>query len=426
MSALPNFRELKQKHDAALTAMQEAVTEQSKPGLTEARLKELDDLFERAEKDQAETYKLLQRAEQVARIEKQGAEEFMEEREKQEFENGTAKAKRTKEAENAEKLDIFARAMHLGISNLSDQEQRAFKGMAVETRGTSTQISGTAGLGGYLVPVLLQNEIIKLMKLYSGVLQVAKVRYTSGGGQITFPSRNTTGRKAVKTSESGSIAVQDITYTQVVMDAYKYTDALKVSWELLQDSEFDILAEFTDAFSESFGRAANDSLTLGDGTGDPNGIVVASTLGKTAASAAAITLGELIDLSHEVDPAYRSSPACGYMMNDKLLAVIKKLSLAATNMGAGTWQPSFRDGAPATINGFPYWVNQDMVSTIATATKTVLFGDFSKYNVRITKDMTIMRNDALHMATGEVGFYAHARWDGELFDTTAVKHLIQA
>jgi HK97 family phage major capsid protein len=149
-------------------------------------------------------------------------------------------------------------------------------------------------------------------------------------------------------------------------------------------------------------------------------------LGRTAASATAITLGELIDLSHEVDPAYRASPTCGYMMNDKILAVIKKLSLAATNMGAGTWQPSFRDGAPATINGFPYWVNQDMVSTVATATRTVLFGDFSKYNVRIAKDMTILRNDALHMATGEVGFYAHARWDGELFDTTAVKHLVQA
>jgi HK97 family phage major capsid protein len=264
------------------------------------------------------------------------------------------------------------------------------------------------------------------MKLYSGVLQIARIRYTSTGGQITFPSRDTTGRKAVKTSESGSIAVQDITYTQKVMDAYKYTDALKLSWELLQDSEFDILQEFQDAFSESFGRAANETLTIGDGTGDPNGIVTAASAGLTAASATAITLGELIDLSHKVDPAYRTSNSCGYMLNDALLATIKKLSLAATNDGAGTWQPSFRDGTPATINGFPYWLNQDMASTIATATKVVLFGDYSKYNVRIVKDMTIMRNDALHMATGEVGFYAHARWDGELFDSTAVKYLVTA
>jgi HK97 family phage major capsid protein len=114
------------------------------------------------------------------------------------------------------------------------------------------------------------------------------------------------------------------------------------------------------------------------------------------------------------------------MLNDAILAVIKKLSLAATNDGAGTWQPSFRDGTPATINGFPYWVNQDMAATLATATKAVLFGDFSKYNVRIAKDMTIMRNDALFMANGEVGFFAHARWDGELFDTTAVKYLVTA
>jgi len=406
--------------------MKEAAIALNAEGLTEARKAELNDKFNKAEQVQQETYENLQRSERVAKIEKESAEQYAEQRNEQEAAKGTSKEKRTTEQQAAERLDVFRRAMHLGVSTLNEEERSIFKGMAVETRGTSTQISGTAGLGGYLVPTLLQNEIIKLMKLYSGVLQIARIRYTSTGGQITFPSRDTTGRKAVKTSESGSIAVQDITYTQKVMDAYKYTDALKVSWELLQDSEFDILQEFQDAFSESFGRAANETLTVGDGTGDPNGIVTAASAGLTAASATAITLGELIDLSHKVDPAYRTSNSCGYMLNDALLATIKKLSLAATNDGAGTWQPSFRDGTPATINGFPYWLNQDMASTIATATKVVLFGDYSKYNVRIVKDMTIMRNDALHMATGEVGFYAHARWDGELFDSTAVKYLVTA
>lgn len=66
-----------------------------------------------------------------------------------------------------------------------------------------------------------------------------------------------------------------------------------------------------------------------------------------------------------------------------------KLSLAATNMGANTWQPSFKMTAhllllTVSLLGKP----EHEISAIATITKTVLFGDFSKYNVRITKDMT--------------------------------------
>ena len=164
-------------------------------------------------------------------------------------------------------------------------------------------------------------------------------------------------------------------------------------------------------------------MTTGTGSSQPNGIVTASSVGTTAASTTAVTLNEIIDFSHQVDPAYRDAPTSGYMMNDAILAVIKKLSLAATNYGAGTWQPSLRDGTPATLNGYSYWVNQGMSSAMTTGQKIMLFGDFSKYNVRQVKDMTIMRNDYSDMGTLEVAYIAYARWDGELFDTTAVKHL---
>ena len=412
------IRSLTERHDNAVAVMTETAKLMAAEGLTETRHTELQTTFDKAAKEQENLNQILVRSLAAEKLAKEKAGEFMEVQER-------AADKQTDKGSDRERQEVFRRAMQFKPESLTPEERSILSEMA-EKRGTSTQISGTTTLGGYMVPTLLQNEIIGLMKDYSGILQVGRIRNTSTGAQITFPKRDLTGRAAVKTAESGSIAVQDITYSQIVMDAYKYTDALKVSWELLQDSEFDILQEFREAFGESFGRAANNTLTLGDGTGDPNGVVVAAGAGLTAASATAITLGEIISLSHKVDPAYRNSPSCGYMMNDLILATIKTLSLAATNDFAGTWQPSFRDGSPSTINGFPYWINQDMVSTIATAQKTMLFGDFSKYNIRIVKDMTIMRNDFSAMSTGEVAFYAHARWDGELFDTTAVKYLVQA
>jgi HK97 family phage major capsid protein len=420
---MSNIREIMQRHDNAVAVMTEAAKDMQTPGLTEVRLKELQDKFDAAEKDEASITGILSRAKAAERFQKEEAEKITVETENRER---TTVQARDKSRLTDEKLqlqrDAFLYALQYGPEDLT-KEERTLLGNRIEARGTATQIAGTLSLGGYLVPVLLQNEIIKTMKSYAGILQVARIRNTSTGAQMTFPARDSTGRAAVLVAESGSIAVQDITYSQKTMDAYKYGDALKVSWELLQDSEFDILQEFTDAFGESFGRAANTSLTTGTGTSQPNGVVTASTLGTTAASTTAVTLAEIIDFSHSVDPAYRDAPTSGYMMNDSILAVIKKLSLAATNMGAGTWQPSLRDGTPATLNGYSYWVNQGMSSAMTTGQKIMLFGDFGKYNVRQTKDMTIMRNDFSAMATGEVAFYAHARWDGELFDTASVKHL---
>src|SRR3546814_6345787 len=53
-----------------------------------------------------------------------------------------------------------------------------------------------------------------------------------------------------------------------------------------------------DAMAERIARKVNLDLTTGDGTGDPNGIVTASTLGKTTAAVAAFTFDELMDLVH--------------------------------------------------------------------------------------------------------------------------------
>jgi len=418
-----DFRALKQKHDEAVAVMKETAKEQLTEGLTQERKSELQSKFDKAYEVQNDLEQRLANFQRIQEAEKVAIENHFEQQE----ERGVKPD--GKLAPKDEQMHVFKRAMQFGFESLPNEEKEIAKRMFrahIETRGTSTQISGTAGLGGYMVPVELQNEMIGLMKDYSGILQIGRIRVTDSGNQITFPSRDFTGRAAVKTAESGAIAVQDITYTQKVMDAYKYTDALKVSWELLQDSAFDIVQEFREAFGESFGRAANNTLTLGDGSGDPNGVVTASTLGVTAASATAITLAEIIALEHAVDPAYRRSPSCGYMLHDAMLKTIKTLSLSATNDFAGTWQPSFRDGSPAMINGYKYWLNQDMDSTIDASSKIMLFGDYAKYNIRIVRDMVIMRNDFSSMPNGEVAFYAFARWDGELFDTTAVKHLITA
>jgi HK97 family phage major capsid protein len=246
---------------------------------------------------------------------------------------------------------------------------------------------------------------------------------TDSGNTLNFPTNNDTSAKAVLVAEGSAATVQDTTFAQVAVGAYTYRDLIKLSKELIQDSAFDIEAYVANLMGTRFGRAANESCTTGTGSSQPQGVVTGSTLGKTAASATAITFAEILDLVHSVDPEYRRNGR--FMMHDNVLAYIKKLSIGASD-ARPLWQPSFIVGEPATIDGFQYVINQDMDSTINTASKLILFGDFSKYLIRQSRALEILRNEYLYMGTGEIGLFGFARWDAKLLDTAAVKHLITA
>jgi HK97 family phage major capsid protein len=183
-------------------------------------------------------------------------------------------------------------------------------------------------------------------------------------------------------------------------------------------------AILNDLMGERIARKVNTDLTTGDGSGDPNGIVTASTLGKTAAGVAAITADELIDLYHSVDPAYRQAPSCRFMLKDATLAMVRKLK-----DGQGQYLINgLRDGA-GMINlagiAVPYVINQ-AVPAATTGLKSVLFGDFNKYLVRRVREFVVRRSDELYLEADQAVFVGFARFDGELLDTAAVKHLIQA
>ncbi|WP_350624306.1 phage major capsid protein, partial [Pseudoalteromonas sp. 24-MNA-CIBAN-0067] len=70
----------------------------------------------------------------------------------------------------------------------------------------------------------------------------------------------------------------------------------------------------------------------------PHGILADTTAGKVGGSGqtSIITLEDLIDLEHSVDPAYRRSAQCGFMMNDSTIKVVKKLK---DTQGRPLWLP---------------------------------------------------------------------------------------
>jgi HK97 family phage major capsid protein len=248
---------------------------------------------------------------------------------------------------------------------------------------------------------------------------------TSSGNQINIPTVDDTSKSAALHTEGSALTddgSEDVTFAQKRLDAYVYdTEFVKFSMELAQDSIFNVESLLGELLGERLGRKANSILTTGTGSSQPNGIVTASSAGVTAAAVAAITCDELLDLVHSVDPAHRGGPKVRFMFNDSTLKAIRKLK---DGNGQYIWQMgNIQQGAPANLLGYSYSINQAMAS-LATGNKTVLFGNMDKYIVRKIGGpvLGVMRE----RFWPDLGIAGLIRLDGELVDTAAVKHIVQA
>src|SRR5690606_29039280 len=172
------------------------------------------------------------------------------------------------------------------------------------------QTAGSPSAGGYTVPTELSDQIIISMKAWGPMYDedICTVIATSGGNPIDIPTVDDTSVPVAKHTEAGAVTDDggsDATFGKKTLNAFAYdTEWVKFSWELAQDSIFNFETLLGGLLGQRFGRRANTELTVGDGDGDPNGIVTASSLGKTTAASTALTYDEVIDLVHSADPAY--------------------------------------------------------------------------------------------------------------------------
>jgi HK97 family phage major capsid protein len=320
-------------------------------------------------------------------------------------------------------LRNFLRSPSLGSEGFG-AAAREYQDAIKEYRGTLTQVTTTPSLGGYLVPEFWWQEIIQTMAYYGPMLDAGifnQIR-TSNGSKWNIPTSNQTAVKGALITETTGDVVSDITFGTRALEAYMYTSrVIKASYEMLQDSAYPIENFIAQAAAERLGRIANDHLTRGTGSDQPNGIATASTMGKVSATTNGFTRNDILDLIHSVDVAYR--PNGRFMMNDATILAIKKLTVGSAD-DRPLWQPSIREGEPGTIEGYSYLINNDIAkATDGINSRIMLFGDFKKYTVRVVNGMELKVLNELYALERSVGWFAYMRLDGELLDTAAVKHL---
>ena len=296
-------------------------------------------------------------------------------------------------------------------------------------RGKFSQIKNAAGVasgaaGGYLVPPEFRDIIVETMKWYGPMLDEAEVITTDSGADLPWPTNDDVANVGAILAENTAMTEQDVTIGTNNIGAYMYTSRLvRASYQLMQDRE-DFARWLARKLGERIGRIWNQHFTTGTGTAQPDGIVTGATVGATGTGSFATTGGlsfdSLIDLEESIDPAYGGGNNLKYMIHQTARKAARKVK---DGQGRYMWEPSLQTGVPASLNGYPVRLNNDM-ATLAVNSKSVLFGDIREaYVVRKVKDIQTVRLDERYAEFLQAGFFAFARADGTMQNANAVRVL---
>ena len=275
---------------------------------------------------------------------------------------------------------------------------------------------------GSPVPTSFYDQVIMLARHIGPMLSTSTVLNTASGENLQIPSLAQYSTAAI-TGEGTAISESDPIFNSfITLGAYKYSFLVQLSTELIEDAGVDILGFLATEVGNELGYRVNAALTTGTGSSQPKGIVVASSLGVTGATATSgvFTADNLIDLVYSVDTAGRRLAGSGFQMNAASIGKMRKLKDTAGNY---VFQPALSADAQDLLLGYPVFENPAMADT-ATSAKSVIFGHLPSYYVRQVGGIRLDRSDDYAFNAGLVTFRATLRVDGNLPQTSHVKHFI--
>lgn len=287
----------------------------------------------------------------------------------------------------------------------------------------NTMSTTTTTEGGYTVPAEISTMLIDKLKGYQGIRNVAQSLITATGGPLSYPTSDGTSEVGERIAENVTATGSDPVFGTVALGVWKYSSkVIAVPFELLQDTTIDMEVSLNNRIRDRLGRIQNTEFTVGTGTGQPNGLITASSVGKTGTTGQTLTViyDDLVDLLDSLDYAYQT-PSCKWMFSQSTRKVIRKIK---DTTGRPIWAPgegNMIDGFQESLLGFGIQLNNDVAAMAANA-KSIAFGDFSKYIVRDSMQVSMFRfTDSAYTKLGQVGFLAWQRSGGNLIDTSAVK-----
>ncbi|WP_420239254.1 phage major capsid protein [Telmatobacter bradus] len=349
-----------------------------------------------------------------------------------------SRAGRTARVDNSPHMQAFKKWMRGGMEALEGDERKLMSSRFLSnSEGIRNAQTITTTGGGYLVPRGFSNQLEEALKFYGGILGEVNVFMTETGQPLPWPTDNDTENMGRILAINTQVIEADITFGEATFNAYTgSSDIILVPLALIEDSYFDMNAYVARKLGTRLGRQVTYYGTVGTGSNQPTGLSTAviaagNTVQGATGETTSIVYNDLVNLVHLVDPAYRNSPSCKFMFADSSLKVLRKL---VDGNNRPLWQPGinagFGNNSPETILDKPYVINQAM-PTMAASAYPLLFGDLSKFNVRIVaagggdvtdnagkvaSGVTMMRLVERYADYLQVGFTGFLRYDSNLID----------
>jgi len=288
---------------------------------------------------------------------------------------------------------------------------------------------------GSFIPTQFLDKIFSTLRQYDPIFDSDLVSYfpLDRGGLLRVPLASDVQNSAVPTQESADASSADLYITgQAQLQPHSYKSPMfKVSLESAQDLEsFMPTLDIFEAFAAArIARGVGSDLLNGSGAGghilglllqlSAAGIqpVIATgsaeLTGGTETGANSIGFSDLATVFSSVDPMYRASPSCAWLMNDNTLLHLHKV---ITKMGL-PFAPV--TGGLQYLFGKPVRISPSMPS-IGSSNQPVLFGDFRYFGVaEVRQDsyVTGFWQAPGYVEAGIVGLKIFSRFDGALLAT---------
>jgi HK97 family phage major capsid protein len=279
---------------------------------------------------------------------------------------------------------------------------------------------GSGSSGGYVVPIVVDDQIVPLAPNEMAVRRLAEVIPTTS--DIKFPTQASFATAALKT-ESGSTVYSftesDPTLAQFTLSAYMGGVVNSLSWELVQDApQFQSFAVQDQILAM---QMFEENLYVnGTGTGQAQGLIGNVGAGITVdpdSNGNVVSISGTLDLIGTLNAVYH--PNASWLMSRATSIVLRKAQ-AEQNLFFPAWTSV---GGKDFLHGFPVEYSQYM-PTPARGNAPILFGDFKRgYLIgdRGGSGINVKVLDQPLATQGQIQLLTYRRTDGRVRRSEAIQ-----
>lgn len=260
--------------------------------------------------------------------------------------------------------------------------ERLIAGEAIELRDGMSTTTVTGGINKEVVPGVIQ-KVENISPLF------AKSHKINTASNSALTVQGTKLGKFVKTAELAKYTEKQATFDEKVIKAEKYSLAVVVSEELMEDASFDVEAEINSQLTEGCALAVNELIV--------DKLEAASNSIK--AEGTTLDVDTLTEMYFGMKQGYRNGAV--WIINPEMEVAIAKL---VDKIGQPILIRSFTDKPVMTIFGCPVIVDEN-------CNKPMFVNLDKALTVALRRNMNIKRDDSIGFLSGSVAFRADIRLD---------------